>query len=209
MRERLQPVPSGVGSSRITPARAGKTQRRRPAARCPWDHPRSYGKDKWFANGKIQVTGSPPLVRERPSIRRDTSRDKGITPACAGKTLDVGAIGQQHRDHPRSCGKDSGCRTVFLSVHGITPARAGKTSHRSRAIRRNEDHPRSCGKDSFIAHQLLNPLGSPPLVRERPGKSTRPRCRPGITPARAGKTCTLMALHDEFGDHPRSYGKDL
>ena len=91
-----------------------------------------------------------------------------ITPARAGKTASITSLDEEHRDHPRSCGKDA----VFEIFHrllegspplvrerlilgvddgkqqGITPARAGKTVHDSQPGILSQDHPRSCGKDA-------------------------------------------------------------
>ena len=74
---------------------------------------------------------------------------------------------------------------------------------------RGRDHPRSCGKDQEMTFTLLEGLGSPPLMRERPAAVRWPGRRPGITPARAGKT--IRKAHRSRGcwDHPRSCGKDL
>ena len=147
-------------------------------------------------------------MRERLAGYSTQKKCRGITPARAGKTFF-----QLHKitffqDHPRSCGKD--CCTGKARVHnlgspplvrerlyiaeigtghpGITPARAGKTSRPSpsRPVRR--DHPRSCGKDSTQSRMVTNASGSPPLVRERHARFSSTVCRPGITPARAGKT---------------------
>ena len=92
----------------------------------------------------------------------------GITPARAGKTGNSFDSRDGIRDHPRSCGKDSGnvCTDAeqmgspplvrerqliwlcFLLVLRITPARAGKTGICRHRHRQYEDHPRSCGKDT-------------------------------------------------------------
>ena len=50
--------------------------------------------------------------------------------------------------------------------------------------------------------------GSPPLARERPDPAADRIPEPGITPARAGKTCAQFFPDSFFQDHPRSRGKD-
>ena len=101
--------------------------------------------------------------------------------------LYASTISVKRGDHPRSCGKDR------MSTSGTG---------------RGRDHPRSCGKDQEMTFTLLEGLGSPPLMRERPAAVRWPGRRPGITPARAGKT--IRKAHRSRGcwDHPRSCGKD-
>ena len=70
----------------------------------------------------------------------------------------------------------------------ITPARAGKTHWVDGSSCGSRNHPRSCGKDTVSFEALAASSESPPLVRERRPQNFRPFFRPGITPARAGKT---------------------
>ena len=179
MRERL---PAHIGyklSTRITPARAGKTKRRK-GQRCRiWDHPRSCGKDSARMRTNGRQTGSPPLVRERRFIIQLTITDIRITPARAGKTCREWYSGPRYGDHPRSCEKDKEVPDWILNLlgspplvrerliailviyphQGITPARAGKTNRDKIVSRRVKDHPRSCGKDSngflYLRHFAL------------------------------------------------------
>ena len=131
-----------------------------------------------------------------------------ITPARAGKTIIIRCRSSRCRDHPRSCGKDLsyhvrptfsvGSPPLVRERHnikiiksfylGITPARAGKTQMRLYCLLTRRDHPRSCGKDIVSFRFIIQPPGSPPLVRERLhiGDVNYPQSR--ITPARAGKT---------------------
>ena len=131
----------------ITPARAGKTPPEPGYPDRRQDHPRSCGKDCDSSLDATTVTGSPPLVRERPERLNNRESRIGITPARAGKTQHVLQLVFAKRDHPRSCGKDAFSalfaavgvgspplvrerllqRDAFLFRRGITPARAGKT----------------------------------------------------------------------------------
>ena len=52
------------------------------------------------------------------------------------------------------------------------------------------------------------PIGSPPLVRERPRNWIDCKINAGITPARAGKTIDFRGRCCILEDHPRSCGKD-
>ena len=73
-------------SSRITPARAGKTCYLSILLDSFWDHPRSYGKDGSPLPFNAPGEGSPPLVRERRWQTAKRARKSRITPARAGKT---------------------------------------------------------------------------------------------------------------------------
>ena len=147
-------------------------------------------------------------MRERPRLSTDFHKRLRITPARAGKTQLGLHLQNADGDHPRSCGKDlshdpprqhlrgspplvrerrtASCKPDNGS--GITPARAGKTVKTLPIRRQCQDHPRSCGKDSPLSSSRYEPIGSPPLVRERRHKKLTGRIHHGITPARAGKT---------------------
>ena len=132
-------------------------------------------------------SGSPPHVRERPVSASKVALPVGITPACAGKThMDTISL-TRARDHPRMCGKDPSQWAAQFILSGspphvrerhvlptlakvklrITPACAGKTLSAPMQDKLIQDHPRMCGKDLFMKPLMLQPLGSPPHVRER------------------------------------------
>ena len=214
---------------RITPARAGKTCRSVNRGCIFRDHPRSCGKDDDTITFLQVNRGSPPLVRER--LVQDIVRgpNRGITPACAGKTVRAGNRLREPRDHPRSCGKDGqhhhdrnrrrGSPPLvrerpmmwmpYCSCKGITPARAGKTFINNLQGSLGKDHPRSCGKDFSGDGPVLLQIGSPPLVRERLVPHHNVGHVGRITPARAGKTLNSMNGFIIAWDHPRSCGKDI
>ena len=76
----------------------------------------------------------------------------------------------------------------------ITPARAGKTMTSRTGDPRSTDHPRACGENSVTARPADAAAGSPPRVR---GKRLALENGSGdirITPARAGKTSSQIAL---------------
>ena len=133
--------------TRITPACAGRTSAAPASHRSGEDHPRVCGKDPDGALVYVAQPGSPPRVREGLQLCAEALQQCGITPACAGRTPNLGAVGFGLRDHPRVCGKDrqffqsavlrSGspprvregllARLTFVSAVGITPACAGRT----------------------------------------------------------------------------------
>ena len=75
-----------IDTVRITPACAGKTKQKLEPAHPLWDHPRLRGKDYRKRDESACNEGSPPLARERLPHKSPVARDRGITPACAGKT---------------------------------------------------------------------------------------------------------------------------
>ena len=98
-----------------------------------------------------------------PCIQR---RFVGITPAYAGKSVELLGFPWSSRDHPRICGEKSfpvlaaslpmgspphmrGKATLRLHlrhIFGITPAYAGKSSFVTSGIMKIGDHPRICGE---------------------------------------------------------------
>ena len=98
-------------SVRITPACAGKTATPSAAPSRTKDHPRMRGEDILFILYCSMIAGSPPHARGRLTNLLSSSGKKGITPACAGKTV-FGERPECHRrDHPRMRGEDLRCRS--------------------------------------------------------------------------------------------------
>ena len=135
-------------------------------------------------------------------------RQRGITPACAGKTSGRRGISGRSRDHPRVCGENSANHSattarmgspprvrgkladfseLFHAV-GITPACAGKTRKTENRPPTTRDHPRVCGENSNALVTCSRCAGSPPRVRGKRNSLRHQRNNTGITPACAGKT---------------------
>ena len=53
----------------------------------------------------INDTGSPPLARGVPRGSIEVENKRGITPACAGSTMDRGLVKAFWKDHPRLRGE--------------------------------------------------------------------------------------------------------
>ena len=195
---------------RITPACAGKSRsgaRSQPAGR---DHPRVCGEKYRIAQGRLNTAGSPPRVRGKERWRYRCGRHKGITPACAGKSLvrvvcDKPNIGSP----PRVRGKEL---VVFPEPDSprITPACAGKSAMPSTLRAYRQDHPRVCGEKRSRKTCLAFTNGSPPRVRGKAAGRFSWAARPRITPACAGKRPGLQRWRSGPRDHPRVCGeKDL
>ena len=201
-------TPRRIYAVGITPACAGKTDSGRNSTPLQRDHPRVCGENSTCAAIASGVRGSPPRVRGKQHLRRDSLGREGITPACAGKTSRRPWASCRSRDHPRVCGENphgahAKCRRKgspprvrgkhrhpvdAVDAAGITPACAGKTSHRSLNESTQRDHPRVCGENSLNLRLMPLAAGSPPRVRGKLGKRYGIFKENGITPACAGKT---------------------
>ena len=73
---------------RITPACAGKTVCLPVLSHKLQDHPRVCGENAQILIFPVHFGGSPPRVRGKPTKAKVLILHFGITPACAGKTLD-------------------------------------------------------------------------------------------------------------------------
>ena len=149
----------------IIPARAGFTKYGPFLSVRAADHPRSRGVYHWRYAIVTPGTGSSPLARGLPVVRRADHRLRGIIPARAGFTDPTSAAPSRWTDHPRSRGvytpesqpvtaKDGssplarGLRPACTAPHSrvrIIPARAGFTQVRHHVRPLVRDHPRSRG----------------------------------------------------------------
>ena len=129
----------------------GKPKLIPPLVDASTDHPRRCGENCPTVCQHQSISGSPPQVRGKLKNHADTSNALGITPAGAGKTLQIMAQAAICRDHPRRCGENfesfSGgvlakgsppqvrgklnCNRLICWLQRITPAGAGKTLKRS------------------------------------------------------------------------------
>ena len=90
----------------ITPADAGKTQRKSTFVCASKDHPRGCGENISRAVGFGGERGSPPRMRGKPNNMIYIFISIRITPADAGKTT-LGIIKFViNQDHPRGCGEN-------------------------------------------------------------------------------------------------------
>ena len=76
-----------VGSRRITPAHAGKTQNQDEDGRAKSDHPRTCGENQAILYTEKTTIGSPPHMRGKLYRLNSSLNPCRITPAHAGKTV--------------------------------------------------------------------------------------------------------------------------
>ena len=146
-------------------------------------------------------------MRGKAFIDEPLGRQRGITPAHAGKSRAELKFEPVTRDHPRACGEKL---TDAISVAGkagspprmrgkdiraegssyqsrITPAHAGKRPSTTIRFSRRRDHPRACGEKTFSKPLEAPVKGSPPRMRGKAVPFVFVPAMHGITPAHAGK----------------------
>ena len=158
---------AAMSASRITPAWAGKSRRRRGAHARRWDYPRVGGEETEMHQGKIIRKGLPPRGRGRGGSAADALGGARITPAWAGKSWSLGSVVVGALDYPRVGGEEPRwwawrARSVGLPPRGrgrdvnktemhqgkrITPAWAGKSVARYCIAKVQEDYPRVGGEE--------------------------------------------------------------
>ena len=117
---------SGCSPSRITPAYAGKRMRHCAESNRRQDHPRLCGEKYIFGTRHRLAVGSPPPMRGKVCLFNLCKLHYRITPAYAGKSLDLKWKARKPQDHPRLCGEkpDTGIRPAAKS--GSPPPMRGK-----------------------------------------------------------------------------------
>ena len=123
---------SWYGSSRITPAWAGKRFWNRPWVWATSDHPRMGGEKSFDQACTGVVEGSPPHGRGKDVRQVGAVCGRGITPAWAGKRCSSGRCCMRQRDHPRVGGEKTENITPSIYEQGSPPRRRGKVPQRSR-----------------------------------------------------------------------------
>ena len=189
----------------------------------------------WGLGHVYRATGSSPRVRGTPENRRIHVRRLGIIPACAGNTNARKRWRCVRRDHPRVCGEHLTQHVEAVEAAGssprvrgtlsrastatswsrIIPACAGNTCRSGNAAPSRRDHPRVCGEHNLIKSFVDGKTGSSPRVRGTPRTNRPHNLMPGIIPACAGNTQSLLLFGcrivdaevvDEFGIIPACAG---
>ena len=203
LRTRLEVLPCG---SRIIPARAGFTHRRRRGPRGVEDHPRSRGVYDGLDVALDRSQGSSPLARGLLMAGVMVVVMVGIIPARAGFTSRERPGIVRLADHPRSRGVYSGSLSVPPASGGSSPLARGLPPSEAGWAAYELDHPRSRGVYPTTQESDDMFEGSSPLARGLPCPSPCDECECGIIPARAGFTLGAQRPLVVAQDHPRSRG---
>ena len=91
---------------------------------------------------------------------------------------------------------------------GLIPACAGKTSRRSFKHFWMRAHPRVCGENAAVFDAVAGAAGSSPRVRGKPAPPPHGANKPGLIPACAGKTPSIIHAMTPAAAHPRVCGEN-
>ena len=154
----------------LIPAHAGKTRFKSSKPTSATAHPRSRGENGPFQDVRLEVRGSSPLTRGKPSSFSSRGSRRRLIPAHAGKTKSVDDPHSRMWAHPRSRGENlatasleascagsspltrgkPGCTMRRARCIGLIPAHAGKTSRSGTTSSTRWAHPRSRGENLFM-----------------------------------------------------------
>ena len=174
------------------------------------------------------MTGSSPRVRGKPSRSGGRSAPPGLIPARAGKTPRRAGGPVCVWAHPRACGENDLGDPGFIEAlgssprvrgkhhdrnqlrrqQGLIPARAGKTWRVLTGTWLLQAHPRACGENVRGFRPAGAGVGSSPRVRGKLHHWVLFLGRPGLIPARAGKTEAARAAYRPGRAHPRACGEN-
>ena len=188
MRGKLFTGPQGSGKTRITPADAGKTIVATELTDKITDHPRGCGENTGMGGRYKVKKGSPPRMRGKLSCIDRRLGQMGITPADAGKTINVLTVAAVVKDHPRGCGENAGDIELISVPNGSPPRMRGKRWMTSPPPGLRGITPADAGKTYFLSVYVIGLSGSPPRMRGKLGDFPFPLTSIRITPADAGKT---------------------
>ena len=119
---------SGTTSGRrgLIPACAGKTRRVWGLDAQRGAHPRVCGENLSMVFYYVGCVGSSPRVRGKLSFRGSRIYERGLIPACAGKTTSWALADFPRRAHPRVCGENFRQATESALKLGSSPRVRGK-----------------------------------------------------------------------------------
>ena len=148
-------------------------------------------------------------MRGKVTFLIDTVFPARITPAYAGKSLEISLTQQACQDHPRLCGEKNASDCGQAMRAGSPPPMRGKVSPVLVRAIPDTDHPRLCGEKGNVQIIKTEKSGSPPPMRGKARLSGTCRTRARITPAYAGKRFGIGFLQEWQWDHPRLCGEKL
>ena len=211
----------------ITPAWAGKSCWCFCRSAGGWDHPRVGGEKIHVYGVHGCLLGSPPRGRGKGPPGSGSGKQRGITPAWAGKSAALPSAPSGPRDHPRVGGEKNSLLWALSRIQGspprgrgkatsssswekqtrITPAWAGKRITERRLKKMVTDHPRVGGEKWHLLLCVPAGYGSPPRGRGKASTHSTIASWTGITPAWAGKSDTNVVYVPATEDHPRVGGE--
>ncbi len=148
-------------------------------------YPRLRGEQRHPGSGRTIAAGPPPRAREANPCLLQNRHPLGITPACAGSSIDGRGGMLTPWDHPRVRGEQpssavnagpsggspprargaAGLSGADPALPGITPACAGSRPSTSPGTSGGWDHPRVRGEQGRAPLVEHHNAGSPPRAR--------------------------------------------
>ena len=214
--------------SGLIPAHAGKTAQSPDLQAASAAHPRSRGENLGLRHARVEMEGSSPLTRGKPSIPPAFSSRPRLIPAHAGKTMSSPGSIRVPWAHPRSRGENSSeagdekgstgsspltrgkpSRAIQARARdGLIPAHAGKTAPNGIKNFADGAHPRSRGENYAPERPTVGRRGSSPLTRGKRAEDVNANFAERLIPAHAGKTRDSRAMWPGPTAHPRSRGEN-
>ena len=157
MRGKVNPHTLEIGKNGITPAYAGKSSKRICERIEIEDHPRLCGEKLQMAGGRSPLSGSPPPMRGKDSMKMTIWTKSRITPAYAGKSLLLPRCRRTTADHPRLCGEKELIAKTADFLEGTPPPMRGKVDNKSRKNIRRRITPAYAGKRQprHLSHRMV------------------------------------------------------
>ena len=208
VRGKLAVVAGVAANGGLIPARAGKTTPTHPSTAAVAAHPRACGENQLLFDPFGDPGGSSPRVRGKQAPCGSGEHPPRLIPARAGKTRVARDGHRVSPAHPRACGENAAVRQLSGATAGssprvrgkravvvqgaqgvrLIPARAGKTRGSCSGRAGRSAHPRACGENMMTSAARRNCSGSSPRVRGKLPRGRNSIRKPGLIPARAGKT---------------------
>ena len=110
----------------LIPAHAGKTRPDPAPRRLSAAHPRSRGENFNRVQGRRSCRGSSPLTRGKLPTLSNSSRQRRLIPAHAGKTVELVPVVPGRTAHPRSRGENRTLSLMICISVGSSPLTRGK-----------------------------------------------------------------------------------
>ena len=226
--ENAPPRAQTVNWMRLIPAWAGKTLGSSISAPTPRAHPRMGGENLCSSVAVVGVEGSSPHGRGKHLGVIPGQAGHRLIPAWAGKTRGGRVMWPAWQAHPRMGGENFGVDCdddvrAGSSPHGRgkhaescggsgpqrpIPAWAGKTLCGRGVVGVVQAHPRMGGENAWLNSWAVISPGSSPRRRGKLAPSGDTGQRPGLIPARAGKTVRSAWCGLRTAAHPRAGGEN-
>ena len=155
VRGEVQLLHDRVKQLRITPACAGRSNIISIDMSMNWDHPRVRGEKQTHIFSRIRSQGSPPRARGEVARPVAPLKNRGITPACAGRRGRAMRCFYTSRDHPRVCGEKLTGKNGAQTEKGSPPRVRGEAGEPAFPAFHLRITPRVCGEKAGLCQDFF------------------------------------------------------